>query len=142
MLGTGKPEYAPVKVVDGCFFATTEDMEWSEDYESTHMFIEDYCMRVRQAGKPVWCIDSYYTHASGGTLDDRYWRSVQKFRHTWKHMLPEDIPPVGVFKKFAQKNIANGKFKNGLIHKGGWHLAWAWKNEDEVRELTYEEVAA
>lgn len=58
------------------------------------MAIEDYCFRVREAGKQVWLIDSYIEHASPGKLDDAYWRSAYKFRNKWKDMLPPETPSL------------------------------------------------
>lgn len=93
------PERCKVALVDGFMLATNLDLPFSEEYETTHMAIEDFCMQVRAAGKEVWTVDALCEHKSGGTLDPAYWRSVSKFRRNWKHALPRDMFSVRELKK-------------------------------------------
>lgn len=123
--GTFYPERERVAIVDGMLLATRENIEWAECYEGPHMAIEDYCMRVREAGKEVWTIDAYTLHFSPGEQDDSYFRSVEKFQENWKHMLPENVPTA---KEFADRGhlikhypvtINLMKVGDGVIEYGG-----------------------
>lgn len=92
--GTFYHERAKVAIVDGMLLATREDVPWSEEYETTHMFVEDYCMRVRETGKEIWTINSQIWHFSPGIPDDRYYRSAETFRRNWAHRLPAGLPDL------------------------------------------------
>lgn len=109
------PRRARVKVVDCLLFATNMDIPFAECYLKTHMVAEDYCMRVREAGKQVWIIDSLMEHFSSGTVDVTYWESVRTFRRKWRHMLPADLPSVDTFK---------GVYYNQNKDAPGWERAW------------------
>lgn len=92
------PTAGQVKVIDGLLMATRADFAFSEDYEGSHMVIEDYCMKVRATGKEVWLIDSLVTHLSGGTLDDAYWRSAAAFKRKWRRSLPDELPSLRYYR--------------------------------------------
>lgn len=123
--GTFYHERERVAIVDGMLLATREDIEWAECYEGTHMAIEDYCMRVREAGKEVWTIDSQIWHFSPGEPDDSYFRSVEKFQENWKHMLPaglptaEELASVGHLIKHYPVKINLMKVGDGVVELGG-----------------------
>lgn len=88
-----------VKVIDGMVMATRQTMPFSEEYETVHMAIEDYCLQVREAGKQVWVVDSYIEHASPGNMNDAYWRSAEVHRRKWGHRLPPNLTPLPVLRR-------------------------------------------
>jgi hypothetical protein len=96
------PQNEQVKVVDGLLLATNQDFRFSEEYETVHMAVEDYCLQVREAGLQVWTIDSFVDHLSGGDMDDDYWLSAYKFRRKWEHMLPDNLPSLS---HYARKGL-------------------------------------
>ena len=125
-------ECSPVKVLDGVLIATNQDIPWPDCYEKTHMFIEHMCMEIRKRGLSIWTLDSANLHESGGSVDDTFWRSLQTFRRIWKRALPEDVPPVSMFKEFYEVNERNGGWNRELLKKGAWDVVWKdWAAERE-----------
>jgi hypothetical protein len=118
------PQRAQVKVVDCLLFASNMDLPFATCYRKTHMVAEDYCMRVREAGRTVWTIDSLVKHFSAGTVDMTYWESVRVFRRKWKHMLPEGIPSVETLMRFYNDRTRTNP---------EWDAVWA---ELEIKEET------
>lgn len=114
---------SPVAMVDGMGIVTRTLMPWATCYEQTHLFVEDYCMRLRAAGLSIWTVGSNYIHGSGGTVDASFWRSLQTFRRKWKKYLPDDIIPVERYRRFYNEMVSNGKFTGLTAFRGGWELA-------------------
>jgi hypothetical protein len=83
-----------VRVVDGLVLSCSLDIPWADCYEGPHMAIEDMCMRVEAEGYEVWTLSTQFMHLSGGSVDDHYWRSVEKFREVWKDRLPDDLDDI------------------------------------------------
>jgi hypothetical protein len=115
-----------LKVLDGIFLATHLDMEWSEEYEGPHMFIEDMCMRVRAKGLKVWSVSAFFAHrGGGGTLDDGFWRSNEKFVRNWQHAFANEYPPYELFRAFmAQYRLEGGTVHRKIVEAGMYNIVW------------------
>lgn len=127
----------PLKVLDGIFLATNQDIEWSEEYEGTHMFIEDMCMRVRERGLSIWSVDTFLRHkGSGSGLGGEYWRSNAKFRKNWAHRFSNDVPPMELFQAFmAQYRVLGGTVGRKILEAGFYDVVWqTWaKRQADVK---------
>lgn len=138
----------PLKVLDGIFLATDQDIEWDEGYEGTHMFIEDMCMRVRARGLRVWSVDTWLKHRGGGSgLDMKYWRSNARFRRLWEHAFDNPVPPMDLFMAFIEQyHITGGMIHRNLLQAGLYDVVWqTWAKklrEDERRARKEQSEAA
>ena len=95
------PERARVQMIDGLLMVTRLPLHFSEEYEGVHMAVEDFCMQAHAQDYELWTIDSLVDHASGGTIDDAYWRSAHTFRAKWQHLFAPDIPPLSKYRDEA-----------------------------------------
>ena len=136
MNGLHRAECAPVKIVDGVMLATDANYPWAQCYEKTHLFVEDYCMQIREGGGQIWTIDSSNLHKSSGTVDDTFWRSMQTFRRRWKHMIG-DAPPTKMYRDFYERHEKQGTWNKQLLQVGAWGAVW-----DEWRAQRIQALAA